>query len=66
MKIIYSNLINSIETKIKDRKDRKALPDNCSIEDIFGVSFPKSGNTWLRFLVEQKTKTIASKLGYKF
>lgn len=32
------------------------LPNNHSTEDIFLVSFPKSGNTWLRFLIANAIK----------
>lgn len=37
--------------KFNKRKYKRLLPKNHSLEDIFLVSFPKSGNTWLRFLI---------------
>lgn len=41
---------------LTDRKHRKLLPQNHSLEDIFLVSYPKSGNTWLRFLIANAIK----------
>jgi hypothetical protein len=49
-------LINIIENKVKDREYRKGLPTNHRVEDIFLVSFPKSGNTWSRFLIANAVK----------
>lgn len=40
-----------INKNLKTSKYRRLLPDNHCLEDIFLVSFPKSGNTWLRFLI---------------
>lgn len=40
-----------IQKKLEARHYYRALPDNHRLEDIFLVSFPKSGNTWLRFLI---------------
>lgn len=34
----------------------RSLPRNSFAEDIFLVSFPKSGNTWLRFLIANTLK----------
>lgn len=39
-----------------DRDHRRFLPDNYSLSDVFVVSFPKSGNTWLRFLIANAIK----------
>lgn len=41
---------------LTDRKHRKLLPHNHSLEDVFLVSYPKSGNTWLRFLIANAIK----------
>lgn len=46
----------NILSKIYNRKYEKLLPENHSLEDIYLVSFPKSGNTWLRFLVANAIK----------
>lgn len=34
----------------------KSLPKNHMVEDIFLVSYPKSGNTWIRFLIANALK----------
>lgn len=41
---------------LKDNRYDKALPKNHMLEDIFLVSYPKSGNTWLRFLIANALK----------
>lgn len=52
--------LNSLEQKIKRKvlqaKYDKLLPVDHKLEDIYLVSFPKSGNTWLRFLVANAIK----------
>ena len=47
MKRIKQKISGSLEKF----KYQRFLPDNHCLEDIFLVSFPKSGNTWLRFLI---------------
>jgi hypothetical protein len=37
-------------------KHQNLLPEDYKLEDIYLVSFPKSGNTWLRFLVANAIK----------
>jgi hypothetical protein len=37
-------------------KYQRLLPEDYKLEDIYLVSFPKSGNTWLRFLVANAIK----------
>ncbi len=37
-------------------KYSRSLPKNHLIEDVFLVSYPKSGNTWLRFLIANAIK----------
>jgi hypothetical protein len=56
MNLLQKKLIKPIETRIKERKYQKVLPTNPLGEDIYLVSFPKSGNTWLRFLVANAIK----------
>ncbi len=34
----------------------RSLPKNHVVEDVFLVSYPKSGNTWLRFLIANALK----------
>lgn len=38
------------------KKYGSLLPKNPSVEDIYLVSYPKSGNTWLRFLIANTLK----------
>lgn len=39
------------------RERRNFIPANAMAEDIYLVSFPKSGNHWLRFLLANAIKT---------
>lgn len=57
MFFIRSKLTGSIERKLSERKYLSFLPLNHTLSDVFLVSFPKSGNTWLRFLVANAIKT---------
>lgn len=36
---------------LSNAKYNKSLPKNHMLEDVFLVSYPKSGNTWVRFLI---------------
>lgn len=56
MKLINKNIINLLKNKVKDGEYRKGLPSNYRVEDIFLVSFPRSGNTWSRFLIANAVK----------
>ena len=49
-------MIANIGQRIKNRLFRKSIPNACRNvtvlpDDIFLVSYPKSGNTWLRFII---------------
>jgi hypothetical protein len=47
-------LPNRVINKIRYNR---SLPTNYAVEDIFLVSYPKSGNTWLRFLIANAIKS---------
>lgn len=50
------SLIQKIKKKVRDRQYYRFLPSNHFNEDVFLVSFPKSGNTWFRFLIANTLK----------
>ncbi|MFB2918689.1 sulfotransferase domain-containing protein [Aerosakkonema funiforme] len=57
------SLPNKIANRIKrirqipiEKNYQKELPENHQAEDVFLVSYPKSGNTWLRFLIANALK----------
>ena len=49
-------LIDKFRFKMSAGKFEKTTPTNHKADDIFFVSFPKSGNTWLRFLIANSIK----------
>ncbi|MGF1479795.1 MAG: sulfotransferase domain-containing protein [Cyanophyceae cyanobacterium] len=49
--------LNRITKKNIEKEYQKGLPANYLREDIFLVSFPRSGNTWFRFLIANAIKT---------
>ncbi|NJM87068.1 MAG: sulfotransferase domain-containing protein [Hydrococcus sp. RU_2_2] len=51
-----STLFNRFKNLTTSIKYRRSLPQNHMVEDIFLVSYPKSGNTWIRFLIANAIK----------
>jgi hypothetical protein len=49
-------LLGSCKRAIVDYKYKRMLPKNPMVEDVYIVSYPKSGNTWLRFLIANAIK----------
>ena len=56
MFFVYNKILHKFEQTIAQKKYERFLPAHPSISDIFLVSFPKSGNTWLRFLLANVLK----------
>jgi hypothetical protein len=56
MNKIFKKISHYSSVFTKRRQDRRNLPGNPLLGDIYLVSFPKSGNTWLRFLVANTLK----------
>ncbi len=53
---LYKKIFNRLNKSFSDKKYLDALPKDYSMDDIFLVSYPKSGNTWLRFLIANAIK----------
>jgi hypothetical protein len=51
LKTALNSFTGKVTRKLIDSEHKKFLPKSPTLEDIYLVSFPKSGNTWLRFLV---------------
>lgn len=56
MVFFISNVLHRIDDTITQKKYARLLPSNHTLSDVFLVSFPKSGNTWLRFLIANAIK----------
>jgi Sulfotransferase domain len=54
---VSKNILNRLKRIFIESKYQRNLPVDYRMEDIFLVSFPKSGNTWLRFLIANAIKT---------
>jgi hypothetical protein len=55
--LLQSRKISALPKKIVNQLwHARSLPSNHVVEDIFLVSYPKSGNTWLRFLIANAIK----------
>ncbi|MEL7069939.1 MAG: sulfotransferase domain-containing protein [Cyanobacteria bacterium J06581_3] len=60
----YASKINNVAARIRKkyeyRKHQRYLPSTNRADDIYLVSFPKSGNTWVRFLLANAIKNYLS------
>lgn len=56
MRVSSLMLLSRFKNMTMNIKYRRSLPRNHMVEDIFLVSYPKSGNTWLRFLIANAIK----------
>jgi hypothetical protein len=52
----FQGILGMPKRIIEKIKYSRSLPKNHLIEDVFLVSYPKSGNTWLRFLIANAIK----------
>ena len=52
----YNKVVKKYHQILTDFSERKTTPVNYCAEDIYLVSYPKSGNTWLRFLIANVLK----------
>ena len=56
MMLSYQSILRLLKRLAEKIKYRSSLHKNYVIEDIFLVSYPKSGNTWLKFLIANAIK----------
>lgn len=54
---IVRKSVSAVKRKVQEREGKKFLASNPLIDDIYLVSFPKSGNHWLRFLLANAIKS---------
>jgi Sulfotransferase domain len=54
--VSLQSLAKRLSHKLKQRDYLRLVPDNHTLQDVFLVSFPKSGNTWFRFLIANAFK----------
>jgi hypothetical protein len=57
MRFLINKALKKCQRIILDSSYRRTTPVNYCGEDIYLVSYPKSGNTWLRFLIANVLKT---------
>jgi len=51
MNLTPNNIVNRLKNLALERKYKLSLPNNYTQEDIFLVSYPRSGHSWLKFLI---------------
>jgi hypothetical protein len=57
MNFLIDKALKKFQRIVLDASYRRTTPVNYCGEDIYLVSYPKSGNTWLRFLIANLLKT---------
>lgn len=57
MRFLIDKALNKYQRILLDGTYRRTTPVDYCGEDIYLVSYPKSGNTWLRFLIANVLKT---------